>query len=138
MPNPDELLGEFFRILKPGGLMLSSSMKPDSDISEIFTSYIGKVRGRELKKDSNRDRDLNAARNMLNEASSLFQLEEDGYFRFYTAEELRHLVESAGFAVTQCRFLHGKPAASRDSDRSQAGLTSSLPIAYMPGTDFAV
>jgi ubiquinone/menaquinone biosynthesis C-methylase UbiE/pimeloyl-ACP methyl ester carboxylesterase len=109
LPNPDELLGEFFRILKPGGLMLSSSMKPDSDISEIFTSYIGKVRGRELKKDSNRDRDLNAARNMLNEASSLFQLEEDGYFRFYTAEELRHLVESAGFAVTNVVSSMGNP-----------------------------
>jgi hypothetical protein len=46
---------------------------------------------------------------MLNEASSLFQLEEDGYFRFYTAEELRHLVESAGFAVTNVVSSMGNP-----------------------------
>ncbi len=109
LPNPDDLLREFLRTLKPGGLMLVSSMIPDSDISEIFTSYVSSVQCRDPKMNRDRDRDLNAARNMLNEASSLFQLEEDGYFRFYAAKELRQLVESAGFSVTNVVSSLGNP-----------------------------
>ncbi len=109
LPNPDYLLYEFFRILKPGGKILASSLKPDSDISALFTDYVGEVQDRDPKKNSDRDRDLNAARNMLNEASALFQLEEDGYFQFYTSEEFQRLVESAGFTVTNVSCSLGDP-----------------------------
>jgi hypothetical protein len=40
---------------------------------------------------------LTAARAMLNEAAGLFELEEDGYFRFYSDNELVSMLENAGF-----------------------------------------
>ena len=107
--NPDDILDEFFRILKPGGLILLSSMKPDNDISTIFTSYVETVQDRYPAENGNSDRDLNAARIMLNEAAGLFELEEDGFFRFYTAEELQQLVESAGFTQTEVVTSLGTP-----------------------------
>ncbi len=110
LQNPDDLVCEFFRILKPDGLILASSMRPDGDISTIYTNYIGKVQNRDPKKDGNRDRDLNAARNMLNEAAGLLRLEEDGYFRFYTAEELQRLLESTGFQVVDVASSLGNPS----------------------------
>ncbi len=110
LPNPDDVLCEFFRILKPGGLILASSMRPDGDISIIYTNYIAKVQNRDAKKNRNRDRDLNAARNMLNEASDLLRLEEDGYFRFYTPGELQQLLRSAGFQIVDVVSSLGNPS----------------------------
>jgi ubiquinone/menaquinone biosynthesis C-methylase UbiE/pimeloyl-ACP methyl ester carboxylesterase len=109
LSHPDDLLCEFFRILKPGGLLLVSSMKPDSDISEIFTSYVDQVLCRDPKTSGDRDQDLNGARSMLNEASSIMQLEEDGFFCFYTSEELNHLVESVGFEIRDSVSAIGNP-----------------------------
>lgn len=109
--NPDDLLEEFHRALKPGGFLLVSSMRPDSDISAIFTRYVEKMQRFDLadSQGGNRDRNLSAARAMLNEAAALFQLEEDGYFRFYTAEELASRVEACGFIRPEARHSLGDP-----------------------------
>jgi ubiquinone/menaquinone biosynthesis C-methylase UbiE/pimeloyl-ACP methyl ester carboxylesterase len=90
--NPDYLLAALHRMIKPGGRILLSSMRPDSDISKIFTDYV-----HHLDSAAGAEPQLAAARAMLNEAAALFELEEDGYFRFYTGEELRMLLENAGF-----------------------------------------
>jgi ubiquinone/menaquinone biosynthesis C-methylase UbiE/pimeloyl-ACP methyl ester carboxylesterase len=109
--NPDDIFGEFYRVLKPGGTLLASSMKPDSDISAIFTSYVEKVQSFDLADTGidNRDRNLSAARAMLNEAAALFELEEDGYFRFYAAEELTEMAASAGFTRPEVCVSLGNP-----------------------------
>jgi SAM-dependent methyltransferase len=109
--NPDEIILEFFRILKPGGKLLISSMIPDSDISVIFTNYINKVQtfdinGKDVK---SREMNLAAARTMLNEAASLFQLEEDGYFQFYSGEDLAAMLSGAGFENIQIHSSLGNP-----------------------------
>src|SRR5208283_2377662 len=97
--NPDYVLAECHRMLKPGGMLLVSSMKPDSDISVMFTNYIRRVQTSNCLEDSERDDEggVDGARSMLNEAAGLFELEEDGFFRFYTADELKDLLSSAGF-----------------------------------------
>ena len=109
--NPDDILEEFYRALKPGGLLLVSSMRPDSDVSVIFTRYVEKMQRFDLGDTAggNRDRNLGAARAMLNEAAALFQLEEDGYFRFYTAEELAARLEAAGFVHPETAYSLGRP-----------------------------
>ena len=56
-----------------------------------------------------RDQDLQAARAMLNEAASLFTLEEEGYFKFYSADELVKLLETAGFQRIQVHSTMGWP-----------------------------
>jgi len=109
--NADYLMNEFFRILQPGGTLLVSSMKPDSDISIIFTDYIKKIRNLELQDTDIQSLDLNltGARLMLNEAAALFELEEEGYFRFYNEEELVLLLAEAGFTDIMVNHSLGNP-----------------------------
>jgi len=109
--NPEDLLGDLYRMLKPGGILMASTMKPDSDISVIFTDYVQKVRRFELEDTDIRNRDVNlkAARAMLNEAASLFTLEEDGYFRFFSPAELVSLFRRAGFVSIRQESSMGTP-----------------------------
>lgn len=105
--NPDYAMEDFYRMLAPGGRLLVSTMRPDSDVSTIFTDYVEEVRAR-----SGEGGDLESAQSMLNEAAALFELEEDGLFRFYTAEELVAMFEHAGFTgMTVHRSLGTPPQA---------------------------
>ncbi len=110
--NPDYALAECHRMLTPGGTLVVSSMKPDSDISTIFTNYIRKVLNPSCPEEGEKDDEgsASAARAMLNEAASLFELEEDGFFKFYTADELTKLLSSAGFDEIRVFPSMGNPA----------------------------
>ena len=46
---------------------------------------------------------------MLNEAAGLFELEQEGIFRFFTAEELVTLCENCGFESIQVHRSLGNP-----------------------------
>lgn len=109
--NPDDIIYEFYRMLKPGGRLLVSSMKPDSDISLIFTDYIYKVKKLDLADTEIKDQEMNliAARAMLNEAAALFELEEDGFFKFYSDNELVSMLKNAGFENIKVTSSLGKP-----------------------------
>ncbi len=102
--NPDYLLYQFHRMLKPDGTILVSSMRPDSDISKIFTDYIGAIEAGTAD-----GTHRGAAKAMLNEAAALFELEEEGYFRFFTAEELYALLINAGFRDVRVERSLGNP-----------------------------
>jgi ubiquinone/menaquinone biosynthesis C-methylase UbiE/pimeloyl-ACP methyl ester carboxylesterase len=123
--NPDEILNEFYRILKPGGRLLISSMRPDGDISVIFTNYINKVwkdfSATMTEKD--RERNLAGARAMLNEAASLLELEEDGHFRFYSGEELAEMLGRAGFVNCALTESLGDPPQVMIVTGSKPGIT---------------
>jgi ubiquinone/menaquinone biosynthesis C-methylase UbiE len=110
--NPDLVLRDFYRILKPAGLLLVSSMRPDCDISTIFTDYINTVKGTnpEMPDRKNRDQELAEARAMLNEAAALFTLEEDGYFHFFSGHELAAMLQTAGFVDIKTYYSLGNPA----------------------------
>ncbi|MBA7588405.1 hypothetical protein ES708_30461 [subsurface metagenome] len=47
---------------------------------------------------------------MLNEAAALFELEEEGYFKFYDEEELSLLLAGAGFTDIMVTHSLGNPA----------------------------
>ena len=105
--NPDYAMGELYRMLTPGGKLLVSTMRPDSDVSTIFTDYVEEVRAQ-----AESGGDLDSAQAMLNEAAALFELEEDGLFRFYTASELVTMFEETGFTgITVHRSLGTPPQA---------------------------
>jgi len=109
--NPDEILSEFFRLLKPGGRLLISSLIPDNDISIIFTNYINRVQNFDVEEPDikKRDNNLSAARYMLNQAVSQLELEEDGYFEFYSEPELAEMMAKAGFINLQMKSSLGNP-----------------------------
>ena len=111
LQNPDYALAECHRMLKPGGVLVISTMKPDSDISTMFTNYIHKVLT-PICREEGQKTDENAvagAREMLNEAAGLFELEEDGFFKFYTSKELVNLLSGAGFVEITVLPSMGNP-----------------------------
>jgi ubiquinone/menaquinone biosynthesis C-methylase UbiE len=109
--NPDEIFPDFYRMLKPNGLLLVSSMKPDSDISMIFTNYVDKVQHFDFSDTDIKSQDISlmGAREMLNEAATLFELEEDGYFKFFSKKELVDMFKIAGFNQVQVHSSMGYP-----------------------------
>jgi ubiquinone/menaquinone biosynthesis C-methylase UbiE/pimeloyl-ACP methyl ester carboxylesterase len=125
--NPHYAVAQFYRILRPGGTAIISSMKPDSDVSMIFTSYTDSLRraadsaaggGSAASEGSAASggsaagpipATLSGAMNMLNEAASLFELEQEGYFKFFTAEELIAMCENSGFKSIQAYRSLGSP-----------------------------
>ena len=86
-------------------------MKPDSDISQIFTDYIDKVQHFDFGDTGIKRKDLNlmAAREMLNEAATLFELEEEGFFKFYSGEELVRMFKDASFKDINVYSSLGNP-----------------------------
>ncbi len=102
--NPHYAIREFRRMLRPGGRLVISSMRPDSDISVIFTDYV-----EEVSRSENDEASLRDAREMLNEAAELFELEEEGYFRFFDAYELAQLVSATGLRILSVDQSLGDP-----------------------------
>jgi len=109
--NPDEIFYDFYRMLRPNGLLVVSSMKPDSDISLIFTNYIDKVQHFDFSDTDIKSQDISllGAREMLNEAATLFKLEEEGYFKFFSETELVNMFKTAGFNHVQVHSSLGNP-----------------------------
>ena len=106
--NPHEIFPEFYRLLSPGGTLLVSTMKPDSDISVIFTDFVSETQAEDGMRKTAESR-LSGARSMLNEAASLFELAEEGFFSFFTGEQLADLLHSAGFEGVAVEPALGSP-----------------------------
>lgn len=115
LQNPASFLAEVFRVLKPGGRLVVSTLRPDPDISRLFVDGLSELRARgarssfQLESDHEFD---SLARDFLNDASRILDFEEDGHFRFWDTDEFVDLVVSAGFErVSTSRGLGDPPQA---------------------------
>ncbi|MSP55159.1 MAG: methyltransferase domain-containing protein [Myxococcales bacterium] len=111
LQQPDDVLFEIRRVLRPGGELVISSMVRDADTSAMFTACVQAI---QAAPDSAFGRGgrapvLEAARHMLDASSELFRLEEEGYFRFTNPAELADRVTVAGFEVLQTGTGFGSP-----------------------------
>jgi SAM-dependent methyltransferase/pimeloyl-ACP methyl ester carboxylesterase len=110
--NPLESLLEFHRILKPGGCLVLSTFRPDADMSRIYTRLIRKIENDpsyQCPDGMSREDFLNAVRSFANSAAFLLQLEEQGRFQFFGREQLRGLLEQAGFRGIHLHDSFGQP-----------------------------
>ena len=109
--NPQLIFPELFRILEPGGKLLVSALRPDSDMSEMYVRFIEAMNDREAAAGAQQSRESNirGARAMLNEVAALMCLEEDGLFTFHNAEELLAMFGQAGFERLAVHHSLGEP-----------------------------
>lgn len=87
LKNPRFTLKELFRVLKPGGKILVSSLKPYADLSLIYRDFADQT------KEKN---ELEEARKLLSAAGRIKQKESAGIYNFFSEEELRNLFNAAG------------------------------------------
>lgn len=99
--DPSIVLAEFRRLLRPGGRLIVSSMKPHCDMSTIYRDFMDQgVSGTELE----------SARNLLSAAGQIKLKEEQGYYVFYSGEQLADMLRAAGFRDTQMFVSFGDQA----------------------------
>ncbi|HVR96537.1 MAG TPA: methyltransferase domain-containing protein, partial [Thermoanaerobaculia bacterium] len=103
--DPLASLREMHRLLKPGGTLVVSSIRPNFDPSKLYTEGVQILAGQGEKA----ERKLEALRHFANMVSRLIELEEDGRFRFFDEAGLRALVSEAGFARAHAFQAFGSP-----------------------------
>lgn len=100
--RPDSVLAELHRVLKPGGRIVISSMKPFCDMSEIYRDYMEQRIS---------EGELEAGRDLLRAAGKIRLKEEQGLYTFFSGEELTALLQGAGFRHCAAHQSFGGQAA---------------------------
>jgi len=110
--NPDETLRELCRSLRPGGVLVASTMKPDTDISKIQRELVEQVSREEVALPDGWTQKglLDELRAYTSAAAFLLRLTEEGTFRFFTADRLRELMAAAGLVDVRVEECFGSPA----------------------------
>jgi ubiquinone/menaquinone biosynthesis C-methylase UbiE len=96
----DDAIAEVYRSLRPGGIVVLSSLKPNFDASEGHAQMVARIqamRDDELPPGETREAMLGRLRGFINYVAALVELEEQGTFRFFDGDALRALLERAGF-----------------------------------------
>jgi ubiquinone/menaquinone biosynthesis C-methylase UbiE/pimeloyl-ACP methyl ester carboxylesterase len=110
--RPDFVLSEMLRVLKPGGTLVVSSLLKDADISRLYIESITQLSLSEIDSqlpDSGRLPLDAIARNFLNDASKILDLEAEGSFVFWEPDQLVGMLDSAGFVRIKSRISFGNP-----------------------------
>jgi len=110
--NPAETLREVRRVIEPGGILVLSSMRPDTDASGPFTRLLEKIEAmpeEALPPKWPKSRLLDSLRSFLNDAQALTELEEAGTFDFFDPEKLDGLLDEAGWVSLRKIPSYGDP-----------------------------
>jgi ubiquinone/menaquinone biosynthesis C-methylase UbiE len=112
LDDPQSVLQEIRRLLRPGGRLVASSLCSDADISLLYVESVAEFRlgvaGNDLP--GIEDAELSVvAQNFLNDAARILQLEESGVFQFWEAADLRDLVSNEGFSDVEVTTSLGNP-----------------------------
>jgi SAM-dependent methyltransferase len=89
LKDPVVFVSELRRILKPGGVAVLSSMKPDCDMTVLFHEFISM--------DTSEVETMDSAQRLLGAAGKIKLKEQSGIYGFFSEEELVSITSSAGF-----------------------------------------
>lgn len=116
LTHPEDTLSEVWRVLRPGGVLVVSSVVQDSDSSRMYldlVTHLENLPEAELPPGSDPAQTraflANAARRFLDHAAELYRLEEEGLFRFYSPAALAAAVARRGFIDIQTDRAFGNP-----------------------------
>ncbi len=110
--RPEALVGEVFRVLRPGGRFVLSALRPDADTSGIFVAgseELRRGRAREVFGHMESASLEESLRSFLNDAARLLELEERGVFQFWPEDEMAALVKQGGFEGIRVQHGFGTP-----------------------------
>lgn len=85
--DPLFTIREFYRVLKFGGKMVITSLKPNADLSQVYQDFVDKAKS---------PKDIEKAIGLLNNAGLIKQKEGDGHYRFFSRKELIKLMDIIG------------------------------------------
>lgn len=88
LKKPIHTAKELFRVLKPRGRIVVTSLKPHADLSEIYRNYV---------RASRQPEELNQARLVLSNAGLIKHKEAEGYYQFFSEPDLITLLKESGF-----------------------------------------
>ncbi|MBT64412.1 MAG: hypothetical protein CML13_14515 [Puniceicoccaceae bacterium] len=101
LKDPVFLVKELYRVLKPDGRIILSSMKPYCDLSLIYKGFLGETNSEEA---------VESARNLLSAAGVLQLKEDEGHYIFYSEDELVEIMRQGGFDKTHVFRSFGEQA----------------------------
>lgn len=110
--DPGMLLHEIQRLLRPGGRLVASTLIRDADNSLLYAAARDELHPARLKKlfgDFGEVELETIQRHFVNDNARIFNLEEQGHFRFWDASEFERLIRSAGFEVAGTQLSFGTP-----------------------------
>jgi len=85
--DPWFTLGEMYRVLKNGGRIVLSSLKPHADLSQIYRNYVSVSRTTE---------EMEQARMVLSNAGLIRHKEAEGFYQFFSETQLEEFLHDVG------------------------------------------
>jgi SAM-dependent methyltransferase/alpha-beta hydrolase superfamily lysophospholipase len=99
--KPVNVLQDLCRVLRPGGKLMVSSLKPNADLSEVYRNFVSVAESED---------EIDEARKLLANAGMIRVKAIRGLYGFYTRVELRELVCKAGLVQAKAFRSFGDQA----------------------------
>ncbi len=84
--DPEFTLKEFIRVLSPKGTLVLTNLKPNSDLSQIYSNFV---------RQTSQLNEIEEAKQLLNNSGKIREAEGDGIFHFHEQQELVDLLSQA-------------------------------------------
>jgi len=92
LQNPNQCVESLVRLLKPGGRIVVTSLKPFADMSQVYRNFINIAKSKS---------DIYEARKLLSNAGRIKVKEAHGVYEFFSEDALVKLMNSTGLSEVE-------------------------------------